>query len=90
MERLDDTDIASIPTNPHHFQEQMQYLSKEDANRLARQTKITTLQQKIDLAWTIEPLVFFRNISVSEIWNHSQEIPRFAELSNPVFFLIVW
>ena len=90
MERLDDTDIASIPTNPQHFQKQMLYLSKEDAKRLARPTKITALQQKIDLAWTIEPLVFFRNISVSEIWNHSQEIPRFAGLSTHVFFLIVW
>ena len=50
MARFDNPEIASIPTNPQNFQEQMQYLSKEDANRLARPTKITALQQKIDLA----------------------------------------
>ena len=46
MECLDNTDIASIPTNPQHFQEQMQYISKEDTERLVRTTKLTAFQQK--------------------------------------------
>ena len=50
MARLDDPSIASIPTNPHHFQEQMQYLSKEDYERLERPTKPTALQQNV-LTW---------------------------------------
>ena len=48
--RLYDPDITSIPTNPHRFQEQIQYLSKEYAERLARPTKLTALQQKF-LTW---------------------------------------
>ena len=50
MAHLDDTDIASIPTNPQHFQGQMQYISKEDDERLVRPTKLTALQQNI-LTW---------------------------------------
>ena len=46
MARLDDPDIASIPTKPHNFQEQMKYISKEDAERLARPTKLTEFQQQ--------------------------------------------
>ena len=42
--------ISSIPTNPQHFQEQMQYISKEDAERLASPTKLTALQQQF-LTW---------------------------------------
>ena len=44
MSRLDDYGIASIPTNPQNFQEQMQYISKEDEERLARPTELTALQ----------------------------------------------
>ena len=50
MARLDDPDIASIPTNPQHFKEEIQYLSKEYAEHLARPTKLTALQQKF-LTW---------------------------------------
>ena len=50
MARLDDPDIASIPTKPHNFQEQMKYISKEDAERLARPSKLTALQQQF-LSW---------------------------------------
>ena len=50
MARLDDPDISSIPTNPHHFQEQMKYISKEDAERLARPIKLIALQQRF-LTW---------------------------------------
>ena len=50
MARLDDPDIASIPTNPHHFQEQMQYLYREDAERLVLPAKLTALHQQF-LTW---------------------------------------
>ena len=50
MARLDYSDIASIPTNIQHFQEQMKYISKEDAERLTRPTKLTALQYKL-LTW---------------------------------------
>ena len=50
MARLDNPDIASITTNPQHFQEQMQYISKDDAKCLARPTKLTALQQQF-LTW---------------------------------------
>ena len=50
MARLDDPDISSIPTNHQYFKEKMQYISKEDAERLARPTKPTALQQKF-LTW---------------------------------------
>ena len=46
MARLYDPDNSSIPTIPKHFQEQMQYISKEDTERLARTTKLTAFQQK--------------------------------------------
>ena len=48
--RLDDPEIASIPTNPYNYQEQMKYISKEDAERLARPSKLTALQQQF-LTW---------------------------------------
>ena len=44
MSRLDDTEIASTPNNPQHFQEHMQYLYKEDNECLALPTKLTALQ----------------------------------------------
>ena len=44
MARLDNTKIASIPTNPWHYKEKMKYLLKEDDERLARPTKLTAVQ----------------------------------------------
>ena len=40
-----------------------------------------------DLARTIVPLVFFRNVSVSEIWNPSQEITQLCRTLNPCVLL---
>ena len=47
MARLDYSDISSIPTNIQNFQEQMKYISKEDAELLTRPTKLSALQYKL-------------------------------------------
>ena len=46
MARLDDPYISSILTDPNNFREKMHYLSKEDAEHLARQTELTSFQQQ--------------------------------------------